>query len=143
MLHYPDLTENVCLHESFDLEEFISKRDFLKPYQVKIADSDIIKKVINDEMRFTYCGTPLQMVAPEILKGVFNERKSDVWSFGCLLYQIIMGYPPFTTESHSKLVQNIEEGTYHIPKVLGLSQACLSLISSCLQYNIENRISWE
>ncbi len=115
MLNYPDLTENVSLHKTFDLAEFISKRDFLKSYQVKIADSDIIKKVINDKLRFTYCGTPLQMVAPEILKGVFYSSKSDVWSFGCLLYQIVIGYPPFTAETQSGLVQKIEEGTYYIP----------------------------
>ena len=38
----------------------------------------------------TLCGTPLYM-SPEVLDGRGYEWKSDVWSLGCLLYELLTG----------------------------------------------------
>ena len=46
-------------------------------------------------MSETLIGTPLQM-APEVLYGLMYNHKADVWSLGCLFYEMLTGFSPFT-----------------------------------------------
>jgi serine/threonine-protein kinase ULK/ATG1 len=46
-------------------------------------------------MAMTNCGTPLLM-APEVLDGDLYNHKADVWSLGCLFFELVTGFPPFT-----------------------------------------------
>ena len=68
-------------------------------FVVKIADLGF-SKVLNDpnELSFTYCGTPINM-APEILTRSSYSYKADVWSFGTILHELLIGESPF---KHSK-----------------------------------------
>ena len=43
----------------------------------------------------TICGTPLYS-APEVLSGEEYNHKADLWSFGAILYELIVGFPPFS-----------------------------------------------
>ena len=36
-----------------------------------------------------------QYMAPECLHNKPTTKASDIWSLGCILYQLYMGYPPF------------------------------------------------
>lgn len=72
--------------------------------RVKIIDFGIAKKVLNDTMHAKVediAGTILYM-APESLRntsGRGNPHKvgfsADVWSMGCILYQMVFGFTPF------------------------------------------------
>lgn len=72
--------------------------------RVKIIDFGIAKKVLNDTMHAKVediAGTILYM-APETLRntsGRGNPHKvgfsADVWSMGCILYQMVFGFTPF------------------------------------------------
>ena len=44
------------------------------------------------------CGT-LNYMAPEVLQGVSQSEISDVWSLGCLYYEMLKGNPPFLGET--------------------------------------------
>lgn len=55
-------------------------------------------------------GTPFY-AAPEALRGEKYEYKSDVWSLGCILYEMCMGNSPFSQ------AKSIDELTY-LGKVL-------------------------
>jgi len=48
----------------------------------------------------TFVGTPLY-VSPEMLEHSIAHYSSDLWSVGCIIYQCLLGYPPFkgTTEN--------------------------------------------
>uniref|UniRef100_A0A8C3MLH8 Uncharacterized protein n=1 Tax=Geospiza parvula TaxID=87175 RepID=A0A8C3MLH8_GEOPR len=51
-------------------------------------------------------GFPLY-TAPEVIKGDNFCKASDLWSLGCLLYEMFSGKPPFLSESRSELIEKI------------------------------------
>jgi len=53
-------------------------------------------------MASTYCGTPITM-APEIHEGDRYSFSADIWSLGCILYELYIGYSPFWSNSREKM----------------------------------------
>ena len=82
-------------------------------------------------------------MAPEVLRGDVYDHKADVWSLGCLYYEMLTGFPPFTGKSLSNLQENIAKGIYQIPKTIKLSTEGLHFLNSCLKYSPYERLDWE
>lgn len=80
----------------------------------KIADLGFARKCEENNLAETGCGTPLLM-APEVLNGKKYSHKADVWSLGCLYYELITGFVPFTGRDHQNLRDNLRKGDYSIP----------------------------
>ena len=91
-----------------------------EPIKVKIADLGFSRKVEEGQLAQTKLGTPLTM-APEVLDGREYDHKADVWSLGCIFYEMLTGFPPFTGTSQFNLSENLLKGTYYFPKTLKLS----------------------
>lgn len=51
-------------------------------------------------------GTPLYM-SPELIQEMPYDHTADLWSLGCILYELHTGAPPFYTKSIFQLVQLI------------------------------------
>ena len=82
-------------------------------------------------------------MAPEVLGGQHYNHKADVWSIGCLFYELITGFMPFTGDSHANLRDNLKKGLFKIPKTVQLSLQGVSFMQACLQYDVNKRISWK
>ncbi|PAA80800.1 hypothetical protein BOX15_Mlig018929g1, partial [Macrostomum lignano] len=65
-----------------------TKNIFLKSGTVKIGDFGISRVLMsNSDMASTFLGTPYFM-SPELLKHEGYNAKSDIWSVGCILYEM-------------------------------------------------------
>lgn len=51
----------------------------------------------DEALAYSKVGTPLYM-SPEVLRGGGYSWKSDVWSLGCILYELAMLRSPFKCE---------------------------------------------
>ncbi len=123
MVNFTEVPQDVCHNNSFDLKKYIREFNFEakhKTVQLKIADLGFARRLQESELAETNCGTPLLM-APEILDGKLYGHKADVWSLGCLFYEMLTGFPPFTGHDIGSLKANLRKGDYQIPKTIRLS----------------------
>jgi len=104
-------------------EKGIVHRD-LKPGNIKITPEGNVKvldfglaKVSVDEGRSAettvtqpgrVIGTPAYM-SPEQACGKPTDKRSDIWSFGCVLYEMLTGHLPFDGETATEILARIIE----------------------------------
>jgi aurora kinase, other len=65
--------------------------------------------------RNTLCGT-LDYLAPEMVEGKEHDEQIDVWSLGVLLYEFLVGSPPFEAEGHSATYRRITRVDLRFPR---------------------------
>ncbi|XP_074262178.1 serine/threonine-protein kinase ULK4 isoform X3 [Saimiri boliviensis] len=104
------------------------------------------ENVLKKSMKSRVKGSPTY-TAPEVVRGTDFSISSDLWSLGCLLYEMFSGKPPFFSESISELTEKIlyEEPLPPIPKDSSLPKASsdfISLLDGLLQRDPQKRLTW-
>ncbi|XP_053719287.1 protein kinase C theta type isoform X2 [Synchiropus splendidus] len=85
---------------------------------IKIADFGMCKENMLLESRTaTFCGTP-DYIAPEILLGQKYNNSVDWWSFGVLVYEMLIGQSPFHGRDEEQLFQSIRTDNPLYPRWL-------------------------
>ena len=78
---------------------------------VKIGDLNVSKFLNENKMAQTKTGTPYYS-APEIWDDKSYDNKIDIWSFGCIIYEMCCLKCPFRSTSISNLAKLIKKGEY-------------------------------
>ena len=66
--------------------------------------------------RNTLCGT-LDYLPPEMIDGREHDEMVDVWSLGVLMYEFLVGSPPFEDAGHNATYRSISRVDLRFPKV--------------------------
>lgn len=74
----------------------------------KIGDLNV-SKVAKRGLGYTQTGTPYY-ASPEVWKDQPYDSKSDIWSLGCVLYEMITLKPPFRAENMEGLYNKVIKG---------------------------------
>ena len=100
---------------------------------VKLGDFGLSKLMQSHDFASTYVGTPFYM-SPEICAAEKYTLHSDIWSLGCVMYELCARTQPFNAKTHFHLIQKIKEGRIDpLPNVY--SQELQSTIKGCLHVN--------
>ena len=101
-----DLHEYNILHR--DLK---SANVFLfKNGMAKLGDLNV-SKITTRGLGYTQTGTPYY-ASPEVWKDKPYNLKSDIWSLGCVFYELIMLTTPFKAKSMKDLFVKVKKGEY-------------------------------
>ena len=82
---------------------------------VKLTDFGLSKRFKKPgEKAETFCGTP-EYLAPEVIIGIPHDKAVDWWSVGILLYEMMVGIPPFYSENTNLMYELIQKAELRIP----------------------------
>ncbi|TQS33496.1 hypothetical protein Golomagni_06156, partial [Golovinomyces magnicellulatus] len=100
-----------------------------------------VSSIDDDESRAaSFVGTA-EYVSPELLTHKSACKASDIWAFGCIIYQLLAGRPPFKAGSEYLTFQKIVNLEYDFPA--GFPHAARDLVERCLVLDPSRRITVE
>jgi NIMA (never in mitosis gene a)-related kinase 1/4/5 len=111
-----------------------------KDYTAKLGDLNV-SKVAKKGLLYTQTGTPYY-ASPEVWKDQPYDNKSDIWSLGCVIYEMCALVPPFRADDMNGLFKRVLKGSYpQIPS--HYSMEIRSVIKSLVQVNPASRPNTE
>jgi len=116
----------------------------LKPENLLVTADDVLKIADfgwcadSSGTRTTFCGT-LDYLAPEMIQGRGHNHTLDIWSLGVLLYEMVVGRPPFQSTNHVMLISKILEMQLRFPAFV--PQGVRNLVERLLQKEPSERLA--
>ena len=110
----------------------------LKDGTAKLGDLNV-SKVARRGLGYTQTGTPYY-ASPEVWKDQPYDNKSDIWSLGCVLYEMITLRPPFRAQNMEGLYNKVIKGQLNkIPE--RFSNELFEIVKLLIQVNSDLRPS--
>ncbi|KAK7925533.1 hypothetical protein WMY93_007843 [Mugilogobius chulae] len=120
----------------------------MKPQNILLGKSGVVKLCdfgfaramsVSTLVLTSIKGTPLYM-SPELVEEKPYDHTADLWSLGCILYELHTGAPPFYTNSIFHLVQMIVRDPVKWPTTM--TDNCTSFLKGLLTKDPQKRLSW-
>ena len=109
-----------------------------KDMQAKLGDLNV-SKIVKTGLSYTQTGTPYY-ASPEVWKDQAYDSKSDIWSLGCVLYEMCALVPPFRADDMQGLYKMVIKAKY--PRIPDhFSHEMATVIKFMLQVAPNNRPS--
>lgn len=113
-------------------------------YAVTLTDVGITETLNDDEtclQRMGWRGDSLRYMAPERVEGLGVTERSDLYSVGVLLYEMLVGAPLIRETDELKALESVRRGRWIRPVALApeLPEELLAIVESALQRDAERR----
>lgn len=110
---------------------------------VKLTDFGFAKRLYPPGNKtWTFCGTP-DYVSPEIILNRGHDYSCDYWSLGVLMFELLTGAPPFTSDEPMKTYNIILRGIDAVDFPRGISQKAQNLIKKLCRDNLSERLGYQ
>ncbi|VEV57457.1 serine/threonine protein kinase, putative [Plasmodium vinckei vinckei] len=102
----------------------------------KLSDFGLSAMILGEKSHSSLCGT-LVYFSPEIISGEGYDWRSDIWSLGILLYEMLVGDVPFDG-TKTQIVQSIYSCNLNFPSFI--NPLAINLIKKALVVDVNKRI---
>ncbi|CAG9536155.1 unnamed protein product [Cercopithifilaria johnstoni] len=144
---FPEITARFYACEVLLALEYLHSKNIvyrdLKPENLMLTKIGHLKltdfgfaKIINNKTN-TLCGTP-EYLAPEVIDGKGYNKAVDWWSLGILIYEMLVGLPPFQEDTLINIYEEIMTGRIDFPKNMDFFTK--DLIKKLLQLDPSKRL---
>ncbi|PGH09976.1 AGC/PKA protein kinase [Blastomyces parvus] len=103
---------------------------------LKLVDFGFAKEIWSRET-YTLCGTP-EYLAPEVIHNSGHGLAVDWWALGVLIYEFIVGQPPFWDPNPMRIYEQIVEGRLRFP--VNMPPAAQDIVSQLCKTNPSERL---
>lgn len=111
-----------------------------------LADFGLAKEMSNRDFTSSFCGTP-EYLAPEIIQNKGHNHAVDWWSIGILIYEMIVGFPPFYHSNQQTMYELIEKFPVKFPDPIKhkipMSEEVKDLLTKLLEKDPKDRLGTE
>eukprot|EP00043_Microstomoeca_roanoka_P027278 m.13995 g.13995 ORF g.13995 m.13995 type:complete len:748 (-) comp7482_c0_seq1:51-2294(-) len=84
---------------------------------IALTDFGLCKEYTEEGKTFSFCGT-VEYMAPEVVNRKGHDQSADWWSFGVLMYEMLTGELPFTSDNRKTTMQMILKARLSMPQFL-------------------------
>lgn len=142
VIHRDLKPENVLLDDNMHVKitDFGTAKLLPDPRDPRPPPTEDAKAAEESSRAASFVGTA-EYVSPELLTDKTAGKASDVWAFGCIIYQLLVGRPPFKGGTEYLTFQKIVGLEYDFPA--GFPPAARDLVERCLVLDPGMRLTIE
>ena len=131
------LHKNNIIHRDLKTANIFLEKD----NRIKIGDFGISKMLDNTNLTDTQIGTPLYF-SPELVKKQEYGTKTDMWSLGCILYEMLTLRVAFNSLSMGALCKKIKTASYlKLKNYNNYNKKLFDLVDELIVVNQSKRLS--